>query len=353
MLYNCAVSSNNAFYGGGTAGSTLNHCAVFGNTADAGGGAFNGIFSNCTFSANSATGYYGFAGGVYQGTLWNCTVSGNRAMTGDGGGGAYASGLNNCTVTHNYAGKGAGAVHSTLNNCTITDNQASVGGGVYLYCFLRNCIVYDNTASGYSNYDNTCMLWHSCSTPLAPGSGNITNGPAFVNAADGNYRLQPNSPCINAGKNAYVRGNTDLDDNPRVVGGTVDMGAYEYQTPASTISYAWLQQYGLPADGSADFADPDSDALNNWQEWRADTDPTNAASTLRMLAPTRTLSGVTISWASVTTRSYSVERATNLCASPAFSLVQSNIPGQAGATSFTDTNTVAGTTRFYRVRVEE
>jgi hypothetical protein len=48
--------------------------------------------------------------------------------------------------------------------------------------------------------------------------------------------LQPNSPCINAGNNSYVTSATDLDGNPRISGGIVDIGAYEYQWPQLAIT---------------------------------------------------------------------------------------------------------------------
>src|SRR5207302_5726234 len=95
-------------------------------------------------------------------------------------------------------------------------------------------------------------------------------------------------------------------------------GAYEFQNPGSIIAYAWLQQYGLPVDGSADLADADGDGLNNWQEWLAGTDPTNAASVFKLSTPTLTGSNVTLTWSSGTNRTYSVLRATGLGAATPF-----------------------------------
>ena len=173
-----------------------------------------------------------------------------------------------------------------------------------------------------------------------------------MNQGSGDLHLQSNSPCINAGNNAYVTVTNDLDGNARIKGGTVDIGAYEFQNPTSVISYAWLQQYGLPTNGTADFADTDNDGLNNWQEWIAGTDPTNRLSVLRMLAPTNALAGVTVSWQSVSDRTYYLQRGTNLLLQTRLSSLQSNIVGQAGMTSFTDTTATNAGPYFYRVGVQ-
>jgi len=69
-------------------------------------------------------------------------------------------------------------------------------------------------------------------------------------------------PVINAGYNAAVSSTTDRDGNPRIIGGTVDIGAYELQNALVVLSFAWAQQYGFPIDGSADLMDPE----RRWDE---------------------------------------------------------------------------------------
>jgi hypothetical protein len=215
---------------------------------------------------------------------------------------------------------------------------------------LNNCIVYFNMApSGANYYPST--LSYCCTMPNPGGVGNITNAPLFVDYAGGNLRLQSNSPCINAGNNAYASGSTDLDSRPRIVGGTVDIGAYEFQGAGMGEFIGWLQHYGLSTDGSADYTDPDTDGHNNWQEWRCLTDPTNALSALRLLAPESDGTNVTVRWSSVAGVSYYLLRSAHLTVPSAYRLLATNILGQAGTTSYTDTNAAGLSPRYYRVGV--
>ncbi|MGA2867028.1 MAG: PKD domain-containing protein [Verrucomicrobiota bacterium] len=344
----------------------VTNCVLNANSAGAnGGGALVGTLYNCTVTGNSAVSY---GGGVYADSwratpalLYNCTITGNSAWSGAG---VYEGTLYNCLLSGNSAigaeywqGIGGGAYSSTLLNCTVTGNSATHrAGGIYMGA-LTNCVVYYNTApdspnwAGY-NFNYLPPFHYSCTTPAPTGMGNITSEPAFVDPAGGNLRLRSNSPCINAGSNAGVDDPTDLDGQPRIAGGTVDMGAYEFQAPASLISYAWLQQYGLPTDGSADFIDSDGDGASNWLEWRFGTDPTDPRSVLRLLATTVSSGGVSVSWQSVTNRSYILERASDLRAQPAFLPVADGIAGQPGSTSFTDTSAFGPGPFFYRVGVQ-
>jgi hypothetical protein len=196
-------------------------------------------------------------------------------------------------------------------------------------------------------------LNYCCTTPLPEkGVRNITSAPLFVSGSgSSNLRLQPNSPCINAGNNDYVS-TTDLDGMPRIIGGTVDIGAYEYPSPQSVICYAYLQQFGLPTDGSADFIDSDADCLNTWQEWRCQTCPTNPLSVLRLLSPTDAGTDIAVTWESVAGVQYFLERSTNLAGPPPiFTPLTTGISGQPGTSTYTDTNAPSGPV-FYRVGVQ-
>jgi hypothetical protein len=184
------------------------------------------------------------------------------------------------------------------------------------------------------------------------GSGNFTNAPRFIDQLAGNYRLQTNSPCIGTGNNGYVSVGMDLDGRPRIVEATVDVGAYEFQGAGVGELTAWLEGYGLAKDGSADFTDTDTDGMNNWGEWRSDTIPTNASSVLRMLSATNGLTGADVTWQSVSTRSYWLERATNLGAASPFQSVATNIVGAPGIKVYTDSSATNGGPYFYRVGVQ-
>jgi hypothetical protein len=354
----CVFLTNNAQLIGFTLTNGATRSAGdFFNERSGGGvrGSASSVVSNCVIVGNSA---YQYGGGAYIGTLNNCVLIGN--LGGTIGGGASSCNMNNCLVISNIATTvgGVDIGTETLNNCTIVGNTGinAVGGvdGIN----LNNCIVYDNTAPSYPNYQtNSAMLFNYCCTTPLPTVGfgpfpfieNFTNAPQFVNEAAGDFRLQSNSPCINAGNNGDVSVTNDFAGNPRIAGGTVDVGAYEYQTPASVLSYVWAQQYGLPTDGSADFLDPDGDGMNNWQEWKAGTYPTNAASVLRLAPPSNSVSGLVVTWQSVTNVTYYLQRSTSL---PAFASTQSNLVGQAGTTSYTDSTATNGGPYFYRVGVQ-
>ena len=99
----------------------------------------------------------------------------------------------------------------------------------------------------------------------------------FINAADGDYHLQSDSLCIDAGDNSVVDANyPDLDGNARIMDGdgdgmaVVDMGPYEFNQNTAPVAdagvdqvvYAWIDgmaEVGL--DGSGSF-DADGDELD-------------------------------------------------------------------------------------------
>jgi subtilisin family serine protease len=112
----------------------------------------------------------------------------------------------------------------------------------------------------------------------------------------------------------------------------------------------WELEYFSQQTGTDPNADPDHDGLSNLAEWLAGTNPTNAASSLRLrVLSVSNLNTVSLAWPSVAGKTYRLECSTNLLTG--FDLViRTN--ATAPTNVVTDTAIIPGNTRFYRVGVE-
>jgi hypothetical protein len=197
------------------------------------------------------------------------------------------------------------------------------------------------------------------------GPGNISANPLFTNG----LRLAANSPCIDAGTNALSLMSSnwsasitnDLDGFPRPLDGNgdglarFDIGAYEYllttaDSNGDGIPDGWTHGYGLnPTDPAVGSSNPDGDPHTTWQEWVADTNPTNAASYFQIRS--RPGAPGSVEFPSSTNRLYSLLASTDLNA-PAFLPVpgQTNVTGTGATQTLSDTNAAAA--RFLQVEVK-
>jgi parallel beta-helix repeat protein len=128
---------------------------------------------------------------------------------------------------------------STLINNTFigTGSVDSIGFQCMSPIRFPSTIIFTNNilwgfANNYKNIcapDSSISVTYSCIGAPFLGGTNIADDPKFVDAAGGDYHLRPDSPCIDMGSNAAVPSwlTTDLDGNPRIGNGTVDIGAYE------------------------------------------------------------------------------------------------------------------------------
>jgi len=114
----------------------------------------------------------------------------------------------------------------------------------------------------------------------------------------------------------------------------------------------WELAYFGHLTGTDPNADPDHDGMSNLAEWVAGTNPTNAASCLRLtVLSTGSSNSVVLGWSSVAGKSYWLERSTNLLTG--FNTVATNIVATAPTNTQTDTAIPPASTRFYRVGVQQ
>jgi hypothetical protein len=325
-------------------GGTLINCILTGNKT--GSGAPGGGFMSA-----GAGGKGGHGGGVYGGTLVHCVLVAN--MTGNGGHGGFSE-----YGGYGYggdAGHGGGVYGSELTQCVLVDNVPGNGGGgnptganglgsgAYSGS-LKNSIVWGNTSK---DIQNTSSVYYSCAGNAPTGNGNIKTNPQFVDAADKDFRLQSNSPCINTGNNTYAPTGTDVVGNPRIIDGTVDMGACEF-----FVGQDDFDSDGLPNDwevshfGNINHADPNAVCSNGvntiLHAYIAGLDPNDPQSKF-----TTTVSGQTLRWNATSGRVYAVYYSTNLL--DGFQPLATNIPWTAGC--FTDSVHNAHGQLFYKIDV--
>lgn len=263
---NAATSGGGGMYDYGGWAPALTNVKFSGNSSTGTGGGMrseNALakLTNVVFTGNSAVN----GGGIYVGgdgpTLVNVTFNGNSA-TSDGGGMHNVNGspsVSNVIFSGNTAGSsGAGMSNDnctlTLTNATFSGNLAELYGGAIsningTNLTIGNSILWGDRAETVDQeiYLNPSITLAVSYTDVHQngfgGNHNVNADPKFKRnpspGADGNWgtgdddygdlHLQAGSPDIDAGHNASIPIGitTDVDGNKRIMGMSVDMGAYE------------------------------------------------------------------------------------------------------------------------------
>lgn len=111
------------------------------------------------------------------------------------------------------------------------------------------------------------------------------------------------------------------------------------------VANAWRHEHFGSVQGPPGEEDADGDALSNWAEYVADTDPTNDASFFTAGNRGVGAGGFTLEWSAVPGRHYAVHKTTNL--------LESFAPLATNLTVGVYTDSVSGVERaFYSVGVK-
>ncbi|MBN3035857.1 MAG: hypothetical protein JW861_09750 [Bacteroidales bacterium] len=233
---------------------------------------------HCRFLGNTSTGVGGGLSFEYSDPLVNGNLFADNFSALGGGLCALRSDGIRPVVNNLFHGNSAyffgGAVAlitaSIALTCnTIADNTGGAGGGLFVnfesFPVLTDNILWGNTDLGGGGPQ--VYIWDTFSAPgfywcdieggvdLFGGTGGqpggfigvyqdcIEENPLFLSSGDDFYALLSDSPCINAGSpdtTGLFLPPEDYSMNPRLVGGRVDMGAYEY--PDLTGDHSAMQQ---------------------------------------------------------------------------------------------------------------
>ncbi|MGD0768916.1 MAG: choice-of-anchor Q domain-containing protein [Tepidisphaeraceae bacterium] len=182
--------------------------------------------------------------------IYDCGITGNGSSQNGGGIENIASGtinLEDSLVNGNSSTGDGGGVYNagviSIGNCTVTDNSAALGDGVFNASGgnlqIYNSILYgDSGVEVYNVSGPSPTVLYSDIQGGGTGAGDKNISPQFTST----FALQGDSQCIDAGYNNYVVGGlTDLAGNTRIVNGTVDMGAFEFQGPFPTPTLVYAQ----------------------------------------------------------------------------------------------------------------
>jgi len=151
--------------------------------------------------------------------------------------GSMPSGSVGPVLVNNTIVGGSGATQGAAVWAGGFDSKVSFYNNLLIGLTGQNAVYCDSTYSSVPPVfaDNDAYsasgtgLEGTCATE-AGENGNISLDPLFVNMNRNNYTLQSTSPAINVGDNSAPDiPAKDLASKPRIVDGTIDMGAYEFQ----------------------------------------------------------------------------------------------------------------------------
>jgi predicted outer membrane repeat protein len=270
IVSNSRFENNSAATGGGffsrAQNTKIRDNVITNNQAERGGGFYSdsAIISNSLIENNSSsqTGAgFSTSSGSSGSTITNSILKGNvnsNDLDVDGycGGGFYARVVlvNNSIITNNAALKGGtfcSAYDVVINNSVLANNSSGIqvsdryeGNYIYNSIFLNysNAIISGTGGTGSpiftisNNYIDTSKV----SVPFF-SSNNIFEDIdlGFKDESNEDYRLTESSDLIDVGTvdvQSVTIPDTDLDGNTRILGGSIDIGPYEFVSNRPTIS---------------------------------------------------------------------------------------------------------------------